>query len=141
MLMLEGFTEQYCREQSLDWLEWAAFHIDRRYSLRLANEAVVLAQGNAASQSEEANEAFSELLMQLRGPDDEEVAYLLDPNAKADTDALRKAGVHLRPPEQRTPPPPPTPPQASQPDPLNPGYTIPPFEEDQTDGTTPRPAP
>lgn len=122
MLMADGFTEQYIREQPIEWIEWANYHLGRRYRMRLVNEAVVHAQGTAASQSEEAADAFNEMVMNIRGEDDEDIAYLLDPNAKADTEALARSGLAARPPQ----PPPPQP----EPDPRNPGYTIPPFEED-----------
>lgn len=101
MLQVEGFSEAYLREQSPDWLAWAHHHLARRYRTRLAEEASVHAQGTAASQSEESAAAFEEMIQGLRGDDDSDLAYLLDPNAQTDMQAAQQSGLlATRPPKE-----------------------------------------
>lgn len=102
MLCEAGLDQSFIREHSPEWVMWAHERLDRRYRLREANRAELMALAFGASQSEEGLGSFQEALQTVRGADDQDVAYLMDPNAQFDEVAARSTGMYVSGPKEKT---------------------------------------
>lgn len=95
-LSLEGIPEHVARTHSVEWLENIGYEIGRKQRLWLANllEVHTLAASAGSGQMEDAESVLNDALMNLRGEDDPELAYLLDPNAKPDLAAIQASPAY-----------------------------------------------
>lgn len=94
MLGEAGLDQGFVREHSPEWIAWAHERLDRRWRLRAAKVAELQALAASVPHSEQNLSTFKEAIQELRGMDDEEIAYLMDPNAQFDAGTAAKSGMY-----------------------------------------------
>ena len=98
MLLLgrHGYTEEVLRRRSLEWLQEAIDTIEKREAAELASSLAVMTLAAKSPYSAEANDSISDLYDELTGSADITDAWLLNPNATTDLEALRASGKAVR---------------------------------------------